>query len=524
MRLSKFFARLPLPRSVALTLAVFSVVPSCLTAQEPVHWDVVAQIRSEGFDNSSVAEYASYLADVVGPRLTASPNMRQAQQWLLEQMREVGLTDVKLEPTGDHVIGWELERNSIHMIEPDYQMVIGYPLAWSRGTGGPVIERAVIADIKTREDLAAYRGRLNGAIVLATPLMPVTPRFVPDAFRHEEESLHVYETEGIDLNMQRYGSGQPEQSSFRLGENITQAEVNEFFKSEGVAAVLRAGSGSDGTVIAGSVAGIRGNRTREGVENTLPTINVAAEHYNRIYRILERGIPVKMEVDVRVRLDDSDTQGYNVLGEIRGSDLADEVVGIGGHLDSWHSGTGATDNAGGVSVALEALRILKELNIQPRRTIRAMLWSDEESGLTGARAYVRDHLGNPTDGTKPDYDKFSVYFNMDSGTGQFRGVHINGNSLVTPIFEAWMRPFHDLEVETISQYMHRGSDHMAFNGAGLPGFQFLQDRIDYRARTWHYNMDTYDHVLPEELKINAVVMASFAYHAAMRDEMIPRRK
>ncbi len=509
--------------SVACAVVVFSVVAFSLSAQERVHWDVVAQIRDEGFENSSVVEYAGYLADVIGPRLTASPNMRQAQQWLLEQMEAIGLTNVKLEPTGDNTIGWEIERASIHMLEPDYQMVIGYPLAFSKGTSGPVIERAVIADIRSQEDLDRFRGRLNGAIVLATPKMPVTPRFVPDAFRHTEETLHAYETEGVDLNMQRYGRGQPLQTRFRLDDDITQTEIDEFFKSEGVAAVLKASIGSDGTVAAGGVPGSRGNRSREVVENTLPTISVAAEHYNRIYRILERGIPVTMEVDVRVSLDDSDTEGYNLLGEIRGSDLADEVVGIGGHLDSWHSGTGATDNAGGVAVALEAMRILKALNIEPRRTIRAMLWTYEEGGLRGARAYVRDHLGNPTDGIKPDYDKFSVYFNMDNGTGQFRGVHINGNSLVIPIFEAWMRPFHDLEMKTISQYYHRGSDQFAFDEAGLPGFQFVQDRIDYRARTWHLNMDTFDHVLPEDLKINAVVMASFAYHAAMRDELMPRR-
>jgi Zn-dependent M28 family amino/carboxypeptidase len=230
-----------------------------------------------------------------------------------------------------------------------------------------------------------------------------------------------------------------------------------------------------------------------------------------------------MEVDVRVALDDSDARAYNVLGEIRGGDRADEVVGLGAHLDSWHSGTGATDNAGGVAVVVEAMRILKALDLQPRRTIRAMLWSYEEGGLRGSRGYVRQHLGSPASGTTPDYDKFSVYFNMDNGTGQFRGVHLQGNTLVTPIFEAWLRPFHDLEVKTLSQYSNRGTDHLAFDEVGLPGFQFIQDRIDYRARTWHLNMDLYDHVLPHDLQINAVVMAAFAYHAAMREELIPRK-
>ena len=198
-------------------------------------------------------------------------------------------------------------------------------------------------------------------------------------------------------------------------------------------------------------------------------------------------------------------------------------MGIGGHLDSWHTSTGATDNAGGVAVALEAMRILEAIGAQPRRTIRIMLWSNEEGGLRGSRGYVRNHLGNPEDGTTPDYDDFSVYFNMDNGTGQFRGVHLQGNQLVRPIFSAWMEPFHDLGVRTLSQFSNRGTDHLAFDQAGLPGFQFLQDRIDYRARTHHFNMDVFDKVLPEDLKINAVVMASFAYHAAMRDEPIPRK-
>lgn len=511
------------PILTVLLAAFVSYVPAPVCkAQEPVHWDIVAQIRAEGLENSSAGEYASYLTDVIGPRLTASPNMRQAQEWLIDQMREMGLANVGREPFGDNTIGWDVQRVSLHMLEPDYQMLIGYPLAFSRGTDGIVSEGAVIADIRSREDLDRYRGRLNNAIVLATPKMPVTPRFVQDAFRHTEESLHMYETEGVDLLYQQHGRGQPSQARVQL-DGITQAEIDEFFKSEGVVAVLKASIGGDGTVAAVALPGTRGNRSRDRVENSLPTISVAAEHYNRIYRILERDIPVMIEIDVRIGLDDSDARGYNVLGEIRGGDLADEVVGLGAHLDSWHAGTGATDNAAGVAVVMEAMRILKALDLQPRRTIRATLWSYEEGGLRGSRGYVREHLGNPTDGTTPGYDTFSVYFNVDNGTGQFRGVHLQGNTLVTPIFEAWLRPFHDLEVKTLSQYSNRGTDHLAFDEAGLPGFQFIQDRIDYRSRTWHFNMDVFDHVLPEDLAINAVVMASFAYHAAMREELIPRK-
>ncbi|MHB1192794.1 MAG: M20/M25/M40 family metallo-hydrolase [Longimicrobiales bacterium] len=509
-------------RTLLLAFLVTFTFPIPTAAQEPVHWDVVARIRAEGFGNSSVAEYTSYLSDVIGPRLTASPNMRAAQQWLLRVMGEIGLEGAKLEPFGENTIGWDLERVSLHMLEPDYQMVIGYPLAFSRGTDGPVVERAVIANIRSKADLELYRGRLKNAIVLSTPMMPVSPRFVQDAFRHTDESLHAFETSGVDLLLERHGRGQPQQTAFEL-DGINQAEVDEFFRSEGVAAVLIASIGSDGTVAAGAVPGGPGARTREGVENSLPTLSVAAEHYNRIYRILERGIPVRLEVDVRVGLNESDTQAYNVLGEIRGGDLADEVVGLGAHLDSWHSATGATDNAAGVAVVMEAMRILKELGVTPRRTIRAMLWSYEEGGLRGSRGYVRNHLGSPKEGRTPDYDKFSVYFNMDNGTGQFRGVHLQGNTLVTPIFDAWLRPFHDLGVKTLSQYSNTGTDHRAFDEVGLPGFQFIQDRIDYRSRTWHLSMDQYDHVLPDDLEINAIVLASFAYHAAMRDELIPRK-
>ncbi len=287
--------------------------------------------------------------------------------------------------------------------------------------------------------------------------------------------------------------------------------------------MLRASIGSDGTVAATGHATTRGNRTRAGIENALPTLAVATEHYNRIYRILERGIPVTMEVDVQVAIDDSDPRGYNIIGEIPGTDLADEVVAIGAHLDSWHSGTGATDNASGVSVMLEAIRILKAIDAQPRRTIRLLLWSHEEGGLRGSRGYVKNHFGNPEEGTTPDYDRFSVYFNMDNGTGQFRGVHQQGHPLVAPIFEAWMKPFNDLGVKTLSRFSNRGTDHLSFNEAGLPGFQFLQDRIDYRARTHHFNMDTYDKLLPRDLMISASVVASFAYHAAVRDQRIPRK-
>jgi hypothetical protein len=502
--------------------AVLLLLPSAMHAQEPVYWDVVDLIRSEGFDNSQVMDNAGYLADVIGPRLTGSPNLRQAQEWALARMAEFGLSGAHKEAWGDETVGWEIQRVSVHMTAPDYQMVIAYPLALTPGTQGPITTNAVIATIETPADLDRYRGRLDGAVVLATPPMPTSPRFVQDAFRHDEESLGVFETEGRDLLIGRHARGQLEQSTFRR-QGISDVDVEEFYKSEGVAIVLTASIGSDGTVYATGHSTTRDNRTRAGIENALPTLAVAAEHYNRIYRILERGIAVTMDVEVRVGYDESDPTGYNVIGEIPGTDLADEVVMIGAHMDSWHTGTGATDNASGVSVVLEAMRILQAIGVQPRRTIRVGLWSQEETGHSGSRGYVADHFGG-ADGARPtpDYDRFSVYFNMDNGTGQFRGVHIQGNTQSTPVLEAWMRPFQDLGMETISQFSNTGTDHLSFIRAGLPGFQFLQDRIDYRARSHHFNMDLYDRLLPRDLMINSVVMASFAYHAAMRDGEFPR--
>ena len=504
---------------IATSVFALSTLPA--TAQEPVYWDFVADIRREAFDNSRVMEYAGFLTDVIGPRLTGSQNMRQAQRWALNEMRQLGLSRVEREAWGDQTAGWDIQRISVHMIEPDYQMVIAYPLAFTPGTGGKIVERAVIADIRSPSDLDQYRGRLQNAIVLATPPMPTSPRFVQDAFRHTEESLHTFETEGRDLLVQRHARGQPEQRTFRP-EGISELEVEQFFKAEGVAVVLKASIGSDGTVYATGHPGSRAERSRASIEGALPTLAVAAEHYNRIYRILDRGLAVTMEVDIQIAIDDSDPTGYNIIGEIPGTDLADEVVAIGAHLDSWHTGTGATDNATGVSVMLEAMRILQALGTTPRRTIRILLWSHEEGGLRGSRGYVRTHFGNPRDGTTPAHEKFAVYFNMDNGTGQFRGVHLQGNRATMPIFEAWMKPFHDLDVRTISQFSNRGTDHLSFNEAGLPGFQFVQDRIEYRARTHHFNMDTFDKLLPRDLMINASVVASFAYHAAMRDERFPR--
>ncbi len=511
-------------RSAIIIIEIFTVLIICSLSysQENIHWDVVEKIREEGFDRSRVAEYTWTMSDLFGPRFTASPNMRKTQKWLKTTMDQIGLDNTSLEPWGDKYASWDLEYVTVHMLEPDYQMVIGYPMALTPGTGGKVIQESKIVRINKKEDLERYKGKLKDKIILVSAMQEFSPRFMPDAVRHDEVSLEAFETKGIDINIRKRRLV-PRHKRPPRPAGITGEELEEFYKSEGVAVVLYCGRGGDGTVAVSRRPVRSRDRTIQGVKKSLPMLTIAPEHYNRIYRILEKGHKVKMEVEVRIKLGDEEIEGRNVLGEIRGTDLADEVVLIGGHLDSWHTGTGASDNAGGCAVALEAMRILKTIGVRPRRTIRMALWSFEEGGHNGSKGYVANHFGNPRDGEKSAYDKFSVYFNMDNGTGQFRGVHLQGNNAAAPIFEAWMKPFHDLKMKTLSQFSNRGSDHLQFDRAGLPGFQFLQDRIDYRERTWHYNMDVYDHVVPEDLKINAVVMASFAYHAAMREKKFPRK-
>jgi hypothetical protein len=517
-------------RSFSVLPVLLLLVASGLGAQETADWEVVSKIREEGLQRSQVMDIVGYMADVLGPRLTASPSMRKAQEWAQRKMGEVGLENIVLERAGEHGVNWDNEYVSLHMIAPDYQPIIGYAKAFTSSTNGKIEAEAVIVDVETQADLAQYRGQLNGKIALIGEPFETEPRFTPDAIRHTEETLeelsHTTVQAGGARQQARIVSVVPTQGAGgAASEPVSRADLDEFMEAEGVALVVDIGSGrgDDGILLVGSRHDSRGDRSYEGVMNSLPEVVIATEHYNRIYRVLERGIPVTLEAEVRNSVDNSDPYYYNVVGEIPGTDLADEIVIIGGHYDSWHGGTGAVDNASGCAVALEAARILKAIGIQPRRTIRVAFWSYEEGGLNGSREYVNAHFGNPGDGTKPAYDKFSGYFNMDNGTGQFRGVYLQGNLLVKPIFEAWMKPLNDLGVETLAPGNTSGTDHLSFDRAGLNGWQFIQDRIDYRPRRHHTNMDVVDGLVPEDMMVNAVVMATFAYHAAMRDELLPRK-
>ncbi|MFV1980670.1 MAG: M20/M25/M40 family metallo-hydrolase, partial [Rhodothermia bacterium] len=402
-------------RVLSLLFVGILIGPHVVFSQGQTDSEIIARIRDEGLNRSQVMDYAWYLTDVIGARLSGSSNMRQSQEWAKDQMDQVGLVNTAIEPWGERGANWDVEYVSLHMLEPDYQPVIGYPQAFTPGTDGKVEGRLVIAEILSPDDLEALRGTLEGAIVLSTPPRGYGPRFTPDAIRHDEGSLDVFVTEGIDRNYERrkeeiWWQGPPKP------DGIGPAEIEAFYKSEGAAAVLVAAKGGDGTVFVTGRQGHRSDRSLASIENSLLTINIAAEHYGRMYRLVEADIPVRMEMEVRITAEERDLNEYNVLGEIPGGDLADEVVMIGAHLDSWHSGTGATDNASGSAVVLEAMRILKKVGATPRRTIRAALWSAEEGGLKGSRAYVARQFGNPEDSTTSDYDKFSVYFNVDNGT------------------------------------------------------------------------------------------------------------
>jgi len=504
-------------RHLTWFLFLLLVIPPLVRAEEPVDLQVIARIKQEGFGNSKVMEIASYLTDVYGPRLTGSPNLKAASEWARQKFAEWGLAHARLEPWGTFGRGWSLERFSIEMLEPQYMPIIAYPKAWTPGTGGPVVGSPVLVTLRSEDDFAAYKGKLKGAIVLLQPPRQVVTRFEPDARRHSEDDLRRL------AQAPEPGARSPMEAQREeiRAQRALQEKIARFLREEGVAVVLEPSRGEHGTIF---VTG--GGSYRLNAEPTVPWVVVAIEHYARLARLLEKKIPVKLEIAIRTRFHDDDPQGYNVLAEIPGVDprLKDEIVMLGAHLDSWHAGTGATDNAAGSAVVMEAMRILAAIGIRPRRTIRVALWTGEEQGLLGSRAYVEKYFGNPrTMELKPDHAKISAYFNLDNGTGRIRGIYLQGNDAVRPIFEAWLRPFHDLGATTVTIRGTGGTDHLSFDAVGIPAFQFIQDPIDYGTRTHHTNMDVYDRLLASDLMQAAVIMASFVYHAAMREEKLPRK-
>jgi hypothetical protein len=510
-----------LAASVLATAVMFMPV-SAQQAPERVDLDAIYKIKQEGFQNSRVMEIMSWLTDVYGPRLTNSPGFRKSGEWAVKEMTSWGLTNVRLEPFGPFGRGWANDKFYMMASTPGGSFpVIGYPQAWTAGTDGVVSGDATLAVIETPEDIAKHKGSLNGKIVLTQAMREVNALWDSPARRFTDAELKSMERDprsgargGRGARAGGPGGGRGQAQTFARTRM-------QFFKDEGVLALVVAGRGDGGTVF---VQGGQGVGSREpNADLGLPSVTIAVEHYGRIVRTLQKNMPVKIELDIRNTFSD-DTMSFNVIGEIAGTDKADELVMLGAHFDSWHGGTGATDNAAGSAVMMEAMRILMQSGLRLRRTVRIGLWGGEEQGLLGSRAYVTEQFANRADMVlKPAHANFSSYFNVDNGTGAIRGVYLQSNEGAAPIFEAWMKPFYNIGMTSLAIRDTGGTDHQAFDAVGLPGFQFIQDPVEYSSRTHHSNMDVYERIQDEDMKKNAVIVAAFVYHAANRDEKLPRK-
>ena len=520
-------------------LAGFFLVMSSFTplwSQEKVDLETITRIRYEGFHDSKVMDLASGLMDSIGERLTASPNMKRANEWTRDQLAAMGLSNAHLEPWGPFGRGWANQYVNVRMTSPDVVTLLAYPKAWTPGTSGVVQGKCIRATIDKKEDFDKYKGKLAGMIVILGTDAEVKPITEAPYKRYGDDDL-------AKLNDYQIPADRP---AFRFADFIKRQQfvkdLNQFFADEKVLAIIDHSRGTSG---GGTVFVQSGGSYKPGETTTVPQLTMASEHWTRIARLLQQKKDVSLELNVNNTYYDDDPMQYDTIAEIPGTDKdkKDEVVMLGAHLDSWHAGTGATDNGAGTIVMMEAMRILKAIDVKPRRTIRIGLWSGEEEGLLGSQGYVEHHFGSrphmdepgmkdmPTllrreagDVTvKPEQAKVSAYFNIDNGTGKVRGIYLQENEAVAPIFEAWMAPFKDLGMNTLTMRNTSGTDHLSFDAVGIPGFQFIQDPIEYETRTHHSNMDVYDRLQPDDLKQIAVIVASFVYDAAQRDQMLPRK-
>ena len=570
--------------------------------------DVIERIKDEGLNRSKVMETIEYLTDVIGPRLTGSPALKRANNWTKERLESWGLQNAHLEAWGPFGRGWTLKRFSAEVVEPQAFPLLAYPRAWSPGLEAPLNAEVVIVDAKNEEELQKYKGQLQGKIVLIGMVRDLKPLFDPIATRLTEKQLlelaNAPDPSMVPRSPRRAQSAE-QTAAAKFSDRKTQ-----FYYEEGVALLVSSSPAGDGGMLqfvqSASVPqpfdtpfDKRVGPWLKDAPKIIPQVSISNDHFNRLARMLRQGEKVRMSVNLQVEFDDSDPMSYNTVAEIPGGDLKDEVVMVGGHLDSWHTATGATDNAAGASIMMEAMRILKAIGVQPRRTIRIALWSGEEQGLLGSRFYVKDHFGPvpaptpavtgttapaaaaasvaektgktppkreakaaaaktktptpvpppatqappPTAASanpqapvfKPEYDRLNVYFNVDSGTGAVRGIYLQGNEALRPIFRRWLMPFNEIDVKdkngkevtytasTISVANASGSDFLSFDAIGLNGLDFLQDEVEYENRTWHSSQDNYDRIIPEDVKQAAVIIAAFVYNAAMMDGKLPRK-
>ena len=495
---------------------------------ERVDYDAIYKIKDEGFQRSKVMEILSWLTDVYGPRLTNSPGFRKAGEWAVKEMTSWGLTNVKLEPF-PFGRGWSNDRFAMTATTPGGSFpVIGMPVAWTPGTNGVTSADAVFAPMAADEDLAQFKGKLQGKIVFTQALREVPALWTAPASRYADKDLEDLgrETDAAPRSGRFGRAGGPGRqggpNAGRGGAQTFAQRLAQFLKDEGALASVTTGSRGDGGTL--FVQGAAAANRQPNADPGLPALVIAVEHYGRIVRTLQKNMPVKIDLDVKNTFHETDTTAFNVVGEIAGSDKADELVMLGAHFDSWHGATGATDNAAGSAVMMEAMRILEQSGLKLRRTVRIGLWGGEEEGLIGSREYVTAHFANVADmALKPAHAKLSGYFNVDNGTGAIRGVYLQGNEAAGPIFEAWMKPFRNLGMTALTIRDTGGTDHQSFDRVGLPGFQFIQDDVEYDTRTHHSNMDSYERIQEEDMRKNAVIVAAFAYHAANRDDRLPRK-
>lgn len=530
-------------------------------ADEPIDWEMVTQIRSEGLNRSEVMETLAYLTDTIGSRLTGSPGMQEANEWTRDKMAEWGLENAHLDEFGPFGRGWTFSRAAVHMTAPHEFTLQALPKAWTPGTDGSVRGRAIKLEIESEEDMEKWRGQLAGKILFVDD--PAEMDYSDDPTIHRRSDHDLKEMAQFEIRGERRGRGDW-RSRFRKRLEMRD-KIADFLVEEGVVATVSASS------FEGGIVRVTSGGTREPDKNPgVTALVMAAEQYNWILRLLpdvkpekkkdsesgegdsaddesdaedamseDEKFPVELEIEVAAKFHGGNEMAYNTIAEIPGTE--EGVVLLGAHLDSWHAGTGATDNAAGCAVMMEAVRILQKVGVKPKRTIRVALWSAEEQGLIGSKAYVEKHLAKlpiPEDAkgmpgwlqrpvgeveTFPAHDDFSVYFNLDNGSGKIRGVYAEENAAAAQIFKAWLEPFHDLDANTVTLRQTGGTDHRSFDAVGLPGFQFIQDRLDYGSRTHHTNVDVYDRAIREDLIQASVVVATFAYHAAMRDERFPRK-
>jgi hypothetical protein len=511
---------------------LLTLLAPAVPAQERVDLDMIAKIRMEGYKHSQVMDTASELMDRIGPRLTGSPQVKAANEWTKQKLAEWGLANAHLESWGPFGRGWSYQRSTLRMLAPDQAELIALPKGWTPGTNGPVRAAVIHVLVKEKEDFDKFKGKVAGKLVLYGEEPKMEDHSKPDIERYDEKSLaEVTQYVPPGTPYRRYNR---EDYIKRME---LRREADKFFETEKPLAILSAGRGDLGTF------GVQGGdwKTSKPMAVT-PEVIVEPEHFGRMARLVDRGVAVEVELEVATKFIDENQMQSNTIAEIPGTDKKDEVVMLGAHLDSWYGGTGATDNGAGSVATMEAMRILKAVGAKPRRTVRIGLWTGEEQGLYGSEAYVAQHFASRPAKTKeeeelpwyrqkvkwpltlkPEHAKLAAYFNLDNGSGKIRGIYCEDNAAVMPIFEAWLAPFHDMGATVVTMNRTGGTDHESFDGVGLPGFQFVQDALDYETKTHHTNMDLYERLSKDDLMQASIILATFAYNAAMRDQMLPRK-